>query len=111
MTAEILASLWILDDEGRAVNPADFEQYAAFMADPERRRIDEDTLAGGTWISTVFLGVDPSFGLGPPVLWETMVFGHDGDPLDCERYTSAEAARAGHCAHVAKWRAAHRLFD
>lgn len=50
-------------------------------------------------VSTVFLGLDHSFNFmdsgHAPVLWETMVF---GGPVDQEmdRYTSLEAAKAGH---------------
>lgn len=47
------------------------------------------------YISTVFLGLDHSFGSGPPLLFETMVF---GGPLDQEmdRYTTWEEAEIGH---------------
>jgi hypothetical protein len=46
-------------------------------------------------VSTVFLMLDHSFMGGPPVLWETMVF---GGPNDCEqwRYAHRRAAKAGH---------------
>lgn len=46
-------------------------------------------------VSTVFLGLDHRFGEGPPLLFETMVF---GGPLDqeCERYTTWDEAIAGH---------------
>ena len=47
----------------------------------------------------VFLGLDHSFGSGPPLLFETMVF---GGPLDEEmdRYTTWDEAEAGHKAMV-----------
>lgn len=40
-----------------------------------------DTTVGDVRISTVFLGIDHSFGRGRPVLFETMIFGgeHEGD--------------------------------
>lgn len=46
-------------------------------------------------VSTVFLGLDHSFGQGDPVLFETMIF---GGPLDRERdrYTSWADAERGH---------------
>jgi hypothetical protein len=58
------------------------------------RRVAYDT-AGGYEISTVFLGLDHSFGGGPPLIFETMVFkvGSRSD-MHCERYSSeAEALR------------------
>ncbi|MBL4591219.1 MAG: hypothetical protein JKY96_04600 [Phycisphaerales bacterium] len=46
-------------------------------------------------VSTVFLGVDHSFGGDVPLLFETMIFGgeHDGDQW---RYTTWEDAEKGH---------------
>ena len=46
-------------------------------------------------ISTVFLGIDHRFGEGPPLLFETMVF---GGPLDQEmdRYSTWNEAEVGH---------------
>lgn len=46
-------------------------------------------------VSTVHLVLNHSWQPGPPVIFETMVF---GGPLDdyCERYSTAEAALAGH---------------
>lgn len=47
-------------------------------------------------ISTVFLGIDHSFQSGPPVLFETMVFGDDGEDVDTWRYHTWTEAEAGH---------------
>lgn len=52
-------------------------------------------------VSTVWLGVDHSFGDGPPIIFETMVFGNgDGDQY-MQRYVTEEQARAGHAETVA----------
>ena len=63
-------------------------------------------LFGDCRVSTVFLGLDHSFGSGPPLLWETMIF---GGPLDGDewRYASRAEAVAGHesavlAAHAAR---------
>lgn len=55
-------------------------------------------------VSTVFLGMDHAFGFGPPVLWETMVFGGKLDKA-MWRYGTRRAARLGHDAVVAMVRA------
>ncbi len=57
------------------------------------------TTIGAVDVSTVFLGLDHGYGDGPPVLFETMVF---GGPLDGEqvRYKTWEQAEAGHTAMV-----------
>jgi hypothetical protein len=50
-------------------------------------------LSGGRRVSTVYLGLDHSFGDGPPLLWETMIF--PGGDL-CGRYASLEEALEAH---------------
>ena len=49
----------------------------------------------GCKVSTLFLGLDYSFAGGPPLLFETMVF---GGPLDGSqhRYSTWEEAEEGH---------------
>jgi hypothetical protein len=65
--------------------------------DMDRRVALTEDLPGGVRVSTVFLALDHSFGDGPPVLWETMVFPADSYmDLECERYTSQADALAGH---------------
>lgn len=59
------------------------------------RVLDGDVVTEKILVSTVFLGLDHSFGDGPPVLWETMVFNGEHDQ-DQWRYTSQEEAIAGH---------------
>lgn len=57
-------------------------------------------------VSTVFLGLDHSFLLaGPPLIFETMVF---GGPLDQEqeRYSTWDEAEKGHAEMLAKVKAA-----
>ena len=46
-------------------------------------------------VSTVFLGLDHSFGDGPPLLFETMIFGGAQDGRN-ERYEDRATALAGH---------------
>lgn len=50
----------------------------------------------GVRVSTVFLGLDHNFSLaGPPLLFETMVFGGKYDQ-EQERYSTWETALQGH---------------
>ncbi len=53
------------------------------------------TEKNGVTVSTVFLGLDHSFGSGPPLLFETMVFGGKLDQ-EQERYSTWDEAEAGH---------------
>lgn len=71
----------------------------------KHRRIDK-TVIRGVEVSTVFLVLDHAWGDGPPVLFETMVFGGFFDELQ-RRYCSREAALAGHrevVEHIAQFR-------
>lgn len=58
------------------------------------RVVKQDTI-DGVLVSTVFLGLDYGFGMGPPLLFETMIFNekHDGDTW---RYSTWKQAEAGH---------------
>lgn len=62
------------------------------------RQIADDRI-GAVRVSTVFLGVDHSFGNGDPLLFETMVF---GGPLNGEqwRYSTYSEAERGHAEAV-----------
>ncbi len=59
------------------------------------RHVAENTLPNDVRVSTVFLGLDHSFGQGTPVLFETMIFGGEHDQYQ-ERYGTWEEAEAGH---------------
>ncbi len=57
-------------------------------------RLAHEHLPTGHWVSTVYIGMDHSFGDGPPLIFETMVFG--GDDEIQVRYSTKEEALAGH---------------
>jgi len=46
-------------------------------------------------VSTVFLAIDHSYGGGPPILFETMIFGGERDGYQ-DRYATWEEALEGH---------------
>ena len=76
--------------------PATWEEWrdARILDDEAAKRIAKDAV-GEAEVSTVFLGLDHAFDDGPPVLWETMIFGGEHSE-DQWRYTSEQAARVGH---------------
>ena len=53
--------------------------WGMWFQDADRRVTSTDV--GGAQISTVFLGIDHQFGVGIPILFETLVFG-GGDSID-----------------------------
>lgn len=90
---------YVYDDDGTVREAKLPEEGHAFFADMDKRRLAYDEVGDAT-VSTVFLSLDHGFGEGPPVLWETMIFGgkHDGEQW---RYTSREDALAGHATALA----------
>lgn len=89
---------YILDDAGTPVAEPNVMKWAAWFSECDRQ-VAKTELPGDVTVSTVFLGVDHSFGGGTPLLYETMIF---GGPLDetCCRYATREAALAGHEYHI-----------
>lgn len=88
-------------------SPCDIGEWGKLHADFESRVIRQE-YAGKHWVSTVWMGIDHSFGQGPPLIFETMVFPSKEDlgEEDCQRYATKEEALAGHRAMVKKWRGA-----
>lgn len=80
------------------------------LRDPKYKRVAEDTLEDGKWISTVWLGLDYSYPFSykavKPLIFETMVFSSKKklDDLDMDRYSTEEEAFKGHKKMVAKWK-------
>lgn len=84
---------YILDEHGNPVREDDTILWARWFESADRHVAYDkfDRIA----ISTVFLGLDHNYGGGPPLLYETMIFGgpHDGDTW---RYATMKEAIAGH---------------
>jgi hypothetical protein len=95
---------YLLDDDGRTPRPcADLVAWARWYATADR--VVARDAVGTLTVSTVFLGLDHNWGLGPPLLWETMVFGlPDDNPM--WRYATYDEALTGHAAAVELARAA-----
>lgn len=95
--------LYILDANGDPVAVDDPIEWAKwFEADPVRhRRVRHTQLTDDIVVSTVFLGIDHSWGFRSPapVLWETMIFGGEHDGYQ-DRYASRADAIKGHAKAV-----------
>ena len=87
--------------ENHKVIPADKMTWERMMKNPETRRVAE-TIIGEAYVSTVFLSLDHSFGSGPPLLFETMVFGgkFDQEPYLCTTWEEAIAMHETTCERV-----------
>lgn len=86
---------YVLDARGEPKPEPDVHTWAHWFEKANRHV--GSTMVGKMHVSTVFLGIDHSFGrAGPPVLWETMIFYTPDGSDHTERYTSKEKALAGH---------------
>jgi len=90
----------------------DLFKWGRFMEEAERHVAE--TMVEGVRVSTVFLGLDHEFGEGPPILFETMIFGgeHNQDyQTRCCTWDEAEkmhlvgikAAKKGRKAPTSEW--------
>lgn len=86
--------------------PIDEDAWSRLRANYAYKRVARTTITDAadptkTYdVSTVWLGLDHAFGMGPPLIFETMVFGEGSSDLECERYSTEKQAREGHIAMV-----------
>lgn len=93
--------------EGEPID--DLLEWGRLFENMDIKCVAETTLPDGTWISTVWLGLDHSTGLGPPLIFETKVFSDEAsrDDLDVARYSTEADAKEGHEAMVKRWSTPH----
>ena len=107
----VSAKYWKLNEDKQPVECGLLE-WGEFFGDDEKRRVAY-TQTEHFEVSTVFLGLDHSFGRnGPPILFETMIFNRavagatESDMreilkgADCFRYASWDDAETGHATAV-----------
>ena len=93
---------YILDNEGNPKQEPNLIKWAQWFEDIDNRQVATTIVGDDIRISTVFLALDHDFtNEGPPILFETMVFGGKLDDYQ-RRYVRIEEARAGHEATVEK---------
>jgi hypothetical protein len=86
---------WVVTADGQPRHEPDLVAWANWMETADRT-VACDTLDDGVRVSTVFLGTDHNWtSHGPPILWETMIFGGPHDEA-MWRYASLDEAVAGH---------------
>ena len=83
---------YILKD--RQAVPASLEEWAVWFETADRIVAKDEV--GDAKVSTVFLGLDHNWGDGPPVLFETMIFGGEHDEYQdrCSTWDEAEQMHA-----------------
>ncbi len=86
---------YILDSKGNPIPCSDFSKWAEWFEKSEDRVVAATEFSWGT-VSTVFLGVNHAWDDGPPILWETMIFGGPLDELQTRCSGNREQAQAMH---------------
>ena len=70
---------------------------SAWAAERTSRIVNQTDLPWGGLLSTVFIGIDlRTWGDGPPLVFETMLFDQHQHSLACRRYATEAEAVAGH---------------
>ncbi len=87
-----MSNYYILDGKV-PVECQDVTEWAKVFENGNRRVAS--TERGEISVSTVFLGIDHSYGRGEPALFETMIFGGEHDE-DTWRYATWKEAEEGH---------------
>jgi hypothetical protein len=96
------------DRQGRPITLA---QWCEKLEHPQYKRVLGTMLDQGGWVSTVWLGLNHEYFGGPPLIFETIWFGSDGEINEQVRYTTEAQAKAGHWDVVAVAREPARARD
>ena len=81
----------------------DMAVFAKRFSDPAYKIVKQETLPDGRFLSTVWLGLDHSFNQNEkPIIFETMLFGQNGNEEDAARYSTEAEAILGHEAMKAR---------
>lgn len=91
-----MLNAYIIDANQMPQPTCDMLEWAVWYETADRN-VDQTKVGAKVKVSTVFVGLDHAHNTGPPLLWETMVFGGPDDGF-CRRYSSLDDARMGHAA-------------
>lgn len=96
--------------------PISINEWGSKFEDQQYKRVARTTITDAADptkmydISTVWLGLNHNYSEdGPPLIFETMVFGDDSSDLDMYRYATQQEAKDGHITKVIEWSA--KLID
>jgi hypothetical protein len=97
---------WILNENNEPIT-VDLMTWAKWLEHFDNRIVAFTQITSHVQVSTVFLSLDHNFfGEGPPLLFETMIFGGERSEYQC-RWSTWDEAKRGHDGIVAELRAAH----
>lgn len=94
LTQSLLSTHYYL--EGKVPKRGQTLEHAKQYSEHPELKVVGKTVVDGYLVSTVFLEIDHNWGMGPPILFETMVFKDGLSDLYCDRYVTWEEAEKGH---------------
>ena len=80
------------DREGQ---PISMDRWSVLFEDLAYKHVAMTAIDTEVEVSTVWMGLNHQFGEGPPLTFETMIFGGEHNQ-QCWRWSTQEAALAGH---------------
>ena len=89
-----MSDKYILDENDNPVLEPNLMKWAVWFEEADTS-LKKDRVSDDISVSTVFLGLDHSFGQDPPLLFKTVVFGGGADQEQV-RYSTWDEAAAGH---------------
>jgi len=101
-----MPKFYILDADNNPVGTDDVHEWVEFRRSQPGGlpRVAED-FVGDVYVSTIFLGIDHNYwDEGPPIVFETMVFGGKLERT-MARYATYEEAKQGHADMLRRVRA------
>lgn len=89
--------LWYILNPDKTVKPVDLHGWARWIEQDDMRHVVAHTMLNNEeiFVSTIFIGFDQNTSLvgGPPILFETMVFGGKHDKMQERCRTWKEAVK------------------
>ena len=88
-------SEWYKLNPDKTISPITIDELVNQRIYDSDNKVAYTNITKDIYVSTVFLVLDHSFGEGPPLVFETMIFGGELDQYQ-ERYSTYQQAEAGH---------------
>ncbi len=98
---------WVLDKGGEPKQAKNLHEWGRFL-NTDLSRVVKQEMVGRVRVSTIFLSLDHNWGDGPPILWETMVFGGKFHEFQKRCSGGREQAEAMHAETVAMVRSSRK---
>jgi hypothetical protein len=90
-----MTEYYVLNEAGEAVPTGSLYEWSKWFETNRDGRMVSKTTVGEAEVSTVFLGMNHQWGSGPPLIFETMIFGGKWES-HCWRWSTRAQSVAAH---------------